>query len=482
MKKEVRVRFAPSPTGTLHLGSARTALFNWLFARHEQGKFILRIEDTDRERSAEKFEAAIIDDLKWLGLEWDEGPFVDGEHGPYHQSLRGDIYDREAKKLIDKGLVYKCYCTEQELEASREGMMAAGTMPKYGGKCRYLTEEECAAKEASGTAPSLRFRVPEGEIAIDDLIRGKVSFNSEVISDFIIMRSDGVASFNFAVVVDDADMRISHVIRGEDHLTNTARHVMLFEALGYELPKFAHISMLFGTDGTKLSKRHGATAVSDYRDMGFVPSAIINYLASLGWSSESARDVFLPDELIEDYSIGRMSKSPSIFDIDKLTWLNGQHIRMMDTVKLTGLLAPLIDEAGLFDETEAAPDIIKVVEALQTSLERLTDVAGLAKMFYEPNVSVEPAASELIGSSRMKEIAVAAIEILQDIEDFEDQSAKDFLKVLADKLKPIGIKGKELFLPMRAALTGRLSGPELHSIIDVFGPGKCIDRLYQYKD
>lgn len=479
MKSETRVRFAPSPTGTLHLGSARTALFNWLYARHSGGKFILRIEDTDRERSAEEFEKAIIHDLRWLGLDWDEGPFAGGEHGPYHQSLRTETYLYDAERLSEAGLVYRCYCTEEELERERQGMLAAGVMPKYSGKCRGLTEARCAEMERSGLKPAIRFRVPKREIIINDLIRGQISFSSDVIGDFIIIRSDGVASFNFAVVVDDADMRITHIIRGEDHLTNTARHVLLFEALGYKLPEFAHISMLFGTDGAKLSKRHGATSVSEFREMGYAPDAILNYLATLGWSAESAREVFTIAELIEEYCIDRMSKSPSIFDVDKLKWLNGQHIRMMDDAELASWIEPYLAGLEVIGQSDQ-PDKLKVTRAIKTSLELFTDAPSVARMFFEAEPLLERDAEELLSSSSIPEIAKSTTAKLQSSVSFSEETAMGFLKELAGEFKPRGITGKMLFLPLRAALTGRLSGPDLHFILEIFGPQKCVNRLSRY--
>lgn len=480
MSQDIRVRFAPSPTGTLHLGSARTALFNWLFARHQGGRFILRIEDTDRERSAQEFEQAILEDLKWLGLDWDEGPFADGDYGPYHQSLRTELYAEQAQRLKETGHTYRCYCSEDELEAERQSMLNAGVMPKYSGKCRLLSETECEQKEASGLKPTLRFIVPKREIIINDLIRGRVVFSSDVIGDFIIIRSDGIANFNFAVVVDDMLMRISHIIRGEDHLTNTARHVLLFEALGAKVPEFAHISMLFGTDGSKLSKRHGATAVSEFREMGYIPEALINYLALLGWSAESAEDVLSVSELVKLYRIDRMSKSPSIFDIGKLTWLNGQHIRRAPAGDLAEKLEPILRNGGLIRDDAPMPDLNQVTEAVSTSLERLNDVLEEARVFYEANAEPDQAAAALLNESRISEIAPAADEILSVLSEFTAGAGKQFMRDLAEKMKPAGISGKELFLPLRAALTGQLTGPDLHYVLEIFGPAKSRARLAPY--
>jgi glutamyl-tRNA synthetase len=308
LSEKVRVRFAPSPTGHLHIGSARTALFNYLFARHAKGSFILRIEDTDRERSADMFEKSILDDLSWLGLDWDEGPQADGEYGPYYQSQRQTVYQEAAKRLLSEGKAYYCYCSPEALEEQRRRASAAGKMPKYEGTCFGLAAQDQERLRAEGKKPTVRFHVPPGTIELNDLLHGRVSFASDVIGDFIILRSDGTASFNFAVVVDDALMKITHVIRGEDHLPNTPRHVLLCQALGYSLPVYVHHPLVMGKDGGKLSKRHGATSISEYRKTGYLPEAIANYLALLGWSSESEREIFELEELVGEFKLERLSK------------------------------------------------------------------------------------------------------------------------------------------------------------------------------
>jgi len=322
-----RVRFAPSPTGQLHLGSARTALLNWLFCRSAGGQLVLRIEDTDPVRSKVEFEESILADLHWLGLAWDEGPDIGGPHGPYRQSARGDIYREHADRLLSEGKAYPCYCTAEELEEKKRRALEESRPPLYDRTCLKLNDEERARLEAAGRRPVLRFRVPSEDVEFTDVIRGRVQFTSQVLGDFIILRSDGSAGFNFSVVVDDATMGITHVIRGEDHLTNTARHIMLFRALGYPLPVFAHHSLLFGPDGTKLSKRHGATTVRQYREAGFLPEAIVNYLALLSWAPPEGQEVMRPEELAAAFNLEGLSGSPPIFDRPKLEWLNGRHMR-----------------------------------------------------------------------------------------------------------------------------------------------------------
>lgn len=329
MSEQIRVRFAPSPTGPFHIGGARSALFNWLLAKkYTDGKFVLRIEDTDRVRSTKESEENIKAALKWLGLDWNEGIDVGGEYGPYRQTERLDIYKKFTDKLLAEGKAYYCYCTEEEIEAERQALRAQNKMPLYGGHCRNLTPEQIAKYEAEGRKPVIRFRTPcDQSVKFDDMVRGKMSFDSNGIGDFVIVKADGIPVYNYAVVIDDALMHITHVIRAEEHLSNTPRQVVLYEALGFPVPKFGHISLILGKDHTKMSKRHGATSVEQYKNLGYLPEAIVNFLALLGWAPQSEQEIFSIDELIKEFSMDHVAKNPAVFDIDKLNWINAQYMK-----------------------------------------------------------------------------------------------------------------------------------------------------------
>ena len=344
--EKIRVRFAPSPTGYLHIGNARTALFNWLFARHYGGCFILRIEDTDTDRHVAEAEGLIIQDLKWMGLDWDEGPDKGGPYGPYRQSDRLDIYQSYAQKLVESGRAYYCYCTPEELEASRQKMLASGQTPQYDGRCLHLSDEQKKEFEKEGRRPSVRFRTLGDAVVVNDLIRGEVSFDGQTIGDFIILRSDGRAAYNFAVVIDDIQMEITHVLRGEDHLSNTPRQVLIYQALGFNPPQFGHMPMILGPDRTRLSKRHGATSVVSYREKGYLPEAINNYLALLGWSSPDEEEILPQEKLVQKFTVDRISRSAAIFDLTKLNWMNGNYIREAELDRITRLCIPFLKEKG----------------------------------------------------------------------------------------------------------------------------------------
>ncbi|HHY09450.1 MAG TPA: glutamate--tRNA ligase, partial [Firmicutes bacterium] len=343
----VRVRFAPSPTGYLHVGGARTALFNWLFARHHSGVFVLRIEDTDLARSSEEATQVILDALEYLGLDWDEGPKVGGDYGPYHQSERLDIYRKYAQKLLAAGRAYECFCTPEELEAKRKELIAKNKASHYDRRCLHLSAEEKEALRSKGIKPAIRFRaVSEGETEVADLIRGKVVFENTQIDDFVIYKSDGTPTYNFAVVVDDALMKISHVIRGEDHLSNTPKQIQIYDALGLPLPKFAHIPMILGPDKALLSKRHGATSVMEFSKEGYLPQAMVNYLSLLGWGYDDSQTMFSVPDLIEKFSLERVSKNPAVFDLQKLEWMNGVYIRELSLEELYKKALPFWQKAG----------------------------------------------------------------------------------------------------------------------------------------
>ena len=362
MNKKIRVRFAPSPTGELHVGNARTALFNWMFARHSGGAFILRIEDTDESRSALSYQLNLYEDLKWLGLDWDEGPQKGGAYAPYKQRERLDIYKKHLQKLVDIDLVYPCYCTEEELEDERQALILSKRMPRYMGKCRNLTGDERKQRENEGRRPSFRFKVQPQVIEFEDLIRGAMKFEGEAIGDFIIMRSNGMPAYNFAVVIDDHLMNITHVIRGEDHLSNTALQMMLYKAFDFEPPTFAHHSLIFGKDRAKLSKRHGSVSVGEFRKQGILPEALINYLALLGSSFTEGREILSREEMIKDFSLERTSKSGAIFDEEKLHWLNAIYIRNCKTEDLVERLKPFLEQADYKTNTIDAKWLNDVIE------------------------------------------------------------------------------------------------------------------------
>ncbi|MDY6796548.1 MAG: glutamate--tRNA ligase [Actinomycetota bacterium] len=466
----IRVRFAPSPTGYLHLGSARTALFNWLVARGESGRMVLRVEDTDRRRSSRDMEDSILEDLRWLGLEWDEGPDIGGEYAPYRQSERGDIYREHAGRLLEEGKAYPCYCTLEELEERKQKALAEGRAPIYDGNCRELTAQERMEREAEGRRPALRFRVPEGDIEFEDLLHGKMRFSSSVIGDFLITRNDGSAGFNFSVVVDDATMKISHVIRGEDHLTNTARHVLLFQALGYPVPLYLHQSLLMGSDGAKMSKRHGATAVRNYREAGYLPGALTNYLALLSWSPPEGREVLGLDELARSFDIRQLSASPAVFDREKLDWLNGRHIRNMP-------LDTLVEKAAPFAPGWSGHPLFPLmIESVLDNIVTLGELPFYMEVYGEPAKPGEKAAPWLRGDTALRVLGRALRDLSSiEIEDLED--ARELIASLKQEFLEKGMKPREVLMPVRVALTGRERGPALPYIVTVLGGTECEERL-----
>jgi nondiscriminating glutamyl-tRNA synthetase len=404
MPEKPRVRFAPSPTGELHVGNARTALFNWLFARHYEGTFILRIEDTDRERTSKRFEDAIIDDLKWLSIDWDEGPEKDGAFGPYHQFDRLDIYRDYLQELIAKERVYPCYCTDEELEEERANLIAMRRMPRYMGKCRNLSATRRKEFEEKGRKPAYRFNAGKEIIEFKDLIRGNMRFDSETIGDFIIVRSNGIPAYNFAVVIDDHLMKVSHVIRGEDHLSNTALQMLLYRALEYTPPRFAHHSLILGKDRSKLSKRHGSVTVREFREKGFLPEAFLNYMSLLGSSFGGGKEVCPMEEIIRDFTLERAGKSGAIFDEHKLQWLNGIYIRNYKPEKLMELLKPIIIEAGYDYESLDKAWLSQIVESLRDNITALSDVGEYIDMFFDDRYELSHDARSLLAEDEAMKV------------------------------------------------------------------------------
>lgn len=474
--KNIKVRFAPSPTGHLHIGGARTALFNYLYARKTGGKFLLRIEDTDLARSSIESEQVIIDGLKWLGIQWDEGIGVGGYHGPYRSTERTDIYKPYIEKLISEDKAYYCYCSPEELEAERQELLAKGEMPRYTGRCRNLSSEQRRTLEAQGRKPSIRFRVPEDKvISVDDKVRGLVEFESNGIGDFIIVKSDGIPVYNFAVTVDDYLMEITHVIRAEEHLSNTPRQILIYEALGFELPEFAHVSLILGSDRTKMSKRHGSTWVEQYRGAGYLPEAIVNFLALLGWSPGEEREIFSLEEIIERFSLERVSKNPAVFDIEKLNWMNGQYIKNTPVEKIAQLAIPHLKEKGYIREETDFDWLCKVVGSVQDELAYVGEIAEKVGIFFDDNVT--PKDSEAEEVMRMEHVP-QLLQVFKKKVESATQVNEEFAKAIFKEIqKETGIKGKNLFMPIRVALTGQVHGPELYEIIPILGKDRIVNRL-----
>jgi len=484
--KKPRFRFAPSPTGGLHIGTARTALFNWVSARSMGGDLILRIEDTDLKRSTKEFEESIIKDLKWLGLDWDEF---------YRQSDRIDFYKKEAKRLLKEGKAYMCFCSSERLESLKENLIFEGKPIGYDNKCRNLPEDEIKRNLADGVEYTIRYKVNPEEIRFNDLIRGEIKFSSEVINDFVLIKSDGTPSYNFAVVVDDNDMRITHVLRGEDHITNTARQIMLFESLGYEIPYFSHLSMILGKDGAKLSKRHGATTITQYDEDGFLKEAMANYLSLLSWAPRDNEEIFLLNEIFDKFKISDITKNPAIFDIDKLSWLNGNYIRKKTNEELFDLLMPFIIkekvvEASDVNDQKIKSKILKCVEAFKEKIKTLKEFVAEARDLLTGKISCyEDEALEILRLDTSNKVINVFLNMLEklacttaDAEDedlLDEEKAKMIINETGAVLKNENIKGKLLYMPIRASLTGKVHGPDLPKIISILGKEECIERISQ---
>ncbi len=460
MQEEVRVRFAPSPTGFLHIGGARTALFNWLFARHNKGTFILRIEDTDRSRSTDEYIDAIIEGMKWLGLDWDEGPF--------RQTDRFDIYRSYADKLLKEGKAYYCYCSPEELEERRKEAMAQGRPLKYDGRCRDIEGRE--------KKPVVRFRMPqEGQTVVDDLIRGKVVFENEELDDLIILRSDGTPTYNLTVVVDDIDMGINYVIRGDDHLNNTPKQLQLYNALGYSVPKFAHLPMILGSDKTRLSKRHGATSVITYYEMGYLPDALVNYLVRLGWSYGD-QEVFSKEELIKYFSFENVGKAAAVFNPEKLLWLNSQYIINSSSEKLTELVTPFLIKAKVIGEGENLDKewLSKAIETLKERSKTLIELANSLRYYIAEDVEYDEKAKKKFLNEESRDLLVELKEGLSSIADF---SASEIEEVFMSIIEKHNIKLGKLAQPVRVAVTGGTASPGIFEVLEIVGKEKTLKRL-----
>lgn len=462
MTEQVRVRFAPSPTGFLHIGGARTALFNWLYARHNDGLFVLRIEDTDQSRSTDEYIEAIIQGMNWLGLEWDEGPF--------RQTDRFDIYKKYAEKLINEGNAYYCYCSPEELEARRKEAMAKGQPVKYNGTCRDLQEP------VQGVNPVVRFKMPrQGQTVVDDMIKGAITFNNEQLDDLIILRSDGSPTYNLTVVVDDVDMKITHIVRGDDHLNNTPKQIQLYKALGYGVPQFAHLPMIHGSDKAKLSKRHGAVSVMAYYDMGYLPDALVNYLVRLGWSYGD-QEVFTRDELIKYFTFENVGKAASVFNPEKLLWLNSQYIMNSSSERLAELVIPFLRKEGVINE-EQSPDISWLSKAIDTLKERsktLIELAGSLRYYIDEDIEYDAKAKSKFLNEQSRDLLIELKDGLTSMDTFLESEIESLFRAIVEKHD---IKLGKLAQPVRVALTGGTQSPGIFEVLDVMGREKALRRL-----
>jgi len=482
----MRVRFAPSPTGHLHVGNARTALFNWLLARGHGGTFILRVEDTDLERSTAASEQRILEDLRWMGLQWDEGVEAGGTVGPYRQSERFDIYEAHARRLIDAAHAYYCFCSAEKLESERKAQLAAGLPPRYSGTCRDLSPESAQQRRAAGERAVIRLKVPTGrEVAFDDLVRGTVTFHTDVIGDPVLVRSDGVPAYNYAVVVDDQLMSITHVIRGEDHISNTPRQVLVYEAFGWTAPRFAHLSLVLGPDHAPLSKRHGATSVAEFREKGYLPEALVNYLALIGWSPRSSKhkahgaaeqgeagalEELLPaDELARRFRLEDVSHSAGVFDEDKLAWVNRHYLKAVTPARLAREALPFLRGAGLASGelgADAVEWLQSVLPPIAASVDRLNQIAGRLRTIFNYDagaIVADEALGRELTEAGPRSVVMALATELETSGPLRD---RDTFRAAAGRVKDAtGQKGKALFHPIRVALTGEAEGPELDVVV-----------------
>jgi len=471
---EVRVRFAPSPTGTLHIGGARTALFNWLYAKKKHGKFILRLEDTDLDRSTESSAQGIVEGLRWLGLDWNEGPDIGGAFGPYRQSDRLAIYKKYLQQLLDQGKAYYCFCTPEELAIHKKDQTG------YDGTCRNLSRQEIDAKLSSGLKPVIRFRTPaDGTTVVRDLVRGQVSFNNQLLDDFIIAKSNGWPTYNFAVVVDDYSMKISHVIRAEEHLSNTPKQILIYEALGFDLPEFAHVSMILAPDRSKLSKRHGATSVQEFRDNGYLPETMINYLALLGWSPGEDLSFLSTEDLINRFSLDSVSKSAAIYDTEKLTWINGHYLALADSERISKLLEDDARQKGwLCKDNELY--FKQVIDLVKSRAKTVKEMLDAMTYFFEDVEHYDPKGitKHFLKAGTIERMSIL-LDILQENRSFSVESLEEDLR---SKAETLGMKPAELIHPARLALSGRTNTPGIFEVMALLGRDLCIDRIQKAID
>lgn len=478
--KTVRVRYAPSPTGHLHIGNARTALYNYLFARSQQGQFIVRIEDTDLKRNIEGGEASQLEFMAWLGMDWDEGPDRGGSYGPYRQTERLALYDTYVQQLLDEGRAYRCYCTEERLAQEREEQMEQGVMPKYSGRCRSLSAEQAAKLEAEGYEASIRFQVDESKAyAFEDMAKGTVTFEAGSSGDFVIVKKDGIPTYNFAVVVDDHLMEITHVLRGEDHISNTPRQLMIYEALGWEPPTFCHMTLIVNEQRRKLSKRDESIIqfIEQYRDLGYLPEALFNFITLLGWSPEGEEELFTREELIAQFDVDRLTKSPAVFDTNKLRWMNHEYVKKADPARIVQLALPYLQRAELIPaQLDEAREqwVSTLVGLLQEKLTHVSDIVALSALFFEDELTYEDDAKQVLAE---ESAPVVLKSFLQQVMQADALTAEDIKAMIKAVQKETGYKGKALFMAIRAGLTGQTHGPDLNVTLHLLGKEKIVARL-----
>jgi nondiscriminating glutamyl-tRNA synthetase len=512
---EVRTRFAPSPTGHLHIGGARTALFNYLFAKKNQGAFVLRIEDTDLERSKKEYEEEIFQALKWLGLEWDEGPDVGGDYGPYRQSERREIYKNYLKKLLEEGKAYYCFCTKEELESQRQYLLSIGEPPRYLGKCANLSKEEVEKNLKEKKPFIIRFRLEKKKVSFEDLIRGKIEFDTSFFGDFAIAKDLDSPLYNFACVVDDFEMKISHVIRGEDHISNTPFQILIQQALGFPQPKYAHLPLILGSDRSKLSKRHGAVSIIEYKKAGYLPEALINFLSFLGWNPGDERELYSLPALVKEFSLERVQKSGAVFNIKKLDFLNGVYLRQKSVEKLTELCLPYLIEAGLispsFEERQYPPayggkevflaykieetgqeisleKIQKIIALYQERLKKLSEISQLADFFFKSELTYDKNLLKWKDQNE-EELKKALSKLFDLLAKLGDWNKENIEKVLMEEAiefskeigKEVGDRGY-LFWPLRVALTGKETSPPPCEIAEILGKKETLKRIQKARE
>lgn len=479
--EEVRVRIAPSPSGNLHVGTARTALFNYLFAKKNNGKFILRIEDTDAERTSQEYIDNIFDSLKALGLNWDEGPDVGGPYGPYTQSERFDIYPKYVQQLLDSGFAYECFCTPEELEQEKAEATANKKPYVYTRKCENLTQAEKDKLRAEGRKPAIRFNIAKAQRAFhdssilefEDLVKGKLHMDTDLLGDFVIQKSNGAPTYNYAVVIDDMLMKISHVIRGEDHISNTYKQILIYEALGVPVPKFGHLGMILAPDRSKLSKRHGATAVSDFVKEGYLTDALINFVALLGWAPSDGQELKSVDEIAQDFRIGEISSSNSIFEYDKLKWMNSHYIKQLSLEELEERLKPYLEKYDLTQMSKEHFD--KMIEITREPLTLLSDITDAVEYFFGEGVNLDDSAKETLSTETSQEVLKDFIERAEGW-DWSAENLHEKLEVFRADWKEKGVKPKVTMWAVRAAVTGRTRGADMVGILEVIGKETTLNR------
>ena len=478
-KKEIRTRFAPSPTGDLHVGNIRTALFDWAYARHTGGKLIFRIEDTDRERVTDEYIARAIDTLKWLGLNWDEGPEVGGPYGPYLQSQRLEIYTEWANTFLKNGDAYNCYCSTEELEARREAQREANQAPGYDGKCRSLTGEEISRYQGEGRKPVIRMRMPDGETRFTDLIRGEVVFEHKYVPDFVLMRADGSPLYTLAVAVDDVLMKVTHVLRGEDLLSSTPRQIRVYQAMGVapsDYPEFAHLPFVMGTDNAKLSKRNGEVSIAWYREEGFLPEAICNYLALLGWSPGDDRENITMEELVQLFTIERVNSSPARFDMKKLEAINGDKIRALSIEDFLERALPFLIASKVITGSDAQVSLVKkALPIIQERIVRLKEVIPMLSFLFVDQVEFDAESGAKIGEADAQKVVAAALESLEPVTDWSHTQIEAALR--NSLIDGLGLKPRNAFGPVRIAITGSHISPPLFESMELLGRERCLSRL-----